>query len=125
MTGRPAARARRAAVGSGTVTLRRLPLVSVRLTGLSLTFTDPTTAVPLTAILHLSTQVTAAVTLVPFWRAGAATIARALTLPPAEVAFGGAWAVVARAGVVPVAGVAGATGATGAGGVAMGSGAVA
>ena len=89
VTGRPAARARRAGVGSVTVTFTRLPFFRVRLT------------------------------LVPFWRAGAMMVARDLTVAPAVVAFVGAWAVVARAGGVPVAGV------VDDGGAAVGSGAVA
>ena len=48
---------------------------------------------------------TVALTLVPFWRAGAMKVARDLTVAPAVVALVGAWAVVARAGGVPVAGV--------------------
>ena len=101
------------------MTFTRLPFFRVRVTGLSLTFTDPTTAVPLTAIRQLSTQATVALTLVPFWRAGAMMVARDLTVAPAVVAFVGAWAVVARAGGVPVAGV------VEDGGAAVGSGAVA
>ena len=58
VTGRPAARARRAGVGSVTVTLMRLLFVSVRLTGFSLILSDPETAVPLTEIWHLPAQVT-------------------------------------------------------------------
>ena len=104
VTGRPAARARRAAVGSVTVTLMRLLFVSVRLTGFSLILSGPETAVPLTEIWHLEAQVTVPVT-VPravYCRALAVKVAPRRTVPPAVVAFGGASAVVARAGVVAV-----------------------
>ena len=100
VTGRPAARARRAGVGSVTVTLSALALRSVRVTGLSLTFADPDDG----GAAHGDPAVVgtgdggADLAAVAFWRARAVTVAPDLTVPPAVVAFVGAWAVVARAG---------------------------